>query len=222
MKYLFSILSIFLFMSSCGDCETDGLVIFELPVTLSPALDTFHVGDTISVVSSFSDEVYDQINKREFKLINFKFYLFMGVRELSDTQANNLGILNFDIIVGDGNLSYFEVHLDDGRNEAGYDVEYNYMNNSYNLSYKLVPRVKGLYVFIQNSLLGISPGGKWQHFEGKCPGTSIDAVTVLNRGSDNNIDLLKDSPDPHYSEWIFGAPQRRFYDNGLYAFYVVE
>ena len=61
-----------------------------------------------------------------------------------------------------------------------------------------------------------------QEFEGKCQRIEIGSAVKLNEGTDNNIDMLNDSPDPHYNDWMLQKPEQRFHRFGGYCFYVKE
>jgi len=60
-----------------------------------------------------------------------------------------------------------------------------------------------------------------QAFDGKCKNTKYNINTWLNNGLDNNISLLKLSPDEHYNKWILQKPNERFYGNS-FAYRVIE
>ncbi|HQW11390.1 MAG TPA: hypothetical protein PK076_08850 [Saprospiraceae bacterium] len=51
-------------LSCHKECNEFGDYDFELPATLSPAKDTFRIGDTITITSVFSVLVYDRTTKR--------------------------------------------------------------------------------------------------------------------------------------------------------------
>ena len=60
-----------------------------------------------------------------------------------------------------------------------------------------------------------------QAFEGYCNKTEYQLDTYLNKGQDNNIFLLKDSPNEHFNSWIFINPEERFYGRS-FAYRVIE
>jgi hypothetical protein len=221
MKYLITFLTISLYLNSCvrEKCQIAGSYEFELPVTLTPAKDTFHIGDTITVVSSFPDEVYERKTEKTYKLENFRFYPELIISELSDSVADRAALLNFEIIIDDA-TNFYRIDYNDGA--IDYIGEYSYAANSYDLEYKLVPKVSGFYIFGHAStLIGIGLGSD-QDFDGKCSNISVSAAMKLNGGADNNIEMLKYSPDPHYNDWILQKPEDRFYKFGGYCFYVRE
>ena len=98
--------------------------------------------------------------------------------------------------------------------------QYSYEEGRYALEYKIIPQQEGLFMFSHGSAL--FPQGEDQKFPGKCKHTGSSARVTLNGGADNNIEFLRNSPDPHYSEWIMARPEERFHKAGGYCFYVVE
>jgi len=215
--YLLTILSII--FSSCikKECQISGRYNFEIPVTLSPTREIYNIGDTITIISSFSEEVYDRNTDRYYALTDFSFYPRMIIREISDTITNEAALSNFDVLIDTiYNISGFQY------NSGGisYLWQYNYQNNYYNLSCNLIAKNPGLFHFSYSSSL--STTGEHQEFEGKCPRTANDATVVLNQGASNNFYLVNESPDPHYNEWMEGNPEARFHKHGGYCFRVVE
>ncbi len=190
---------------------------FEIPVTLSPIQDTFRIGDTITISSNFSDQVFDRVTCQRYPLIDFRFFPQMGITDLTDTSIMTQALKYFEVIVSK-DFDFRRTMYSDGA--ITYIGEYNYFNNEYSLEYKIIPQKAGVYFMSHSSsILGL---GDDQDFDGKCPDTGIDVYALLNEGDDNNIEFLKDSPDEQLNEWVFLDTDKRFYRVGAYAFYVVE
>lgn len=214
-NYLFPILILGLLFQACTkkDCDFDGAEYeFELPASLSPARDTFRVGDTIFISSSFNDEVFEFKTQMKYSLVNFRFYPVTGVYKIDTFPAIDDGLQYFDVFIS----PEFNYH----RGGELLFGQYNYENGVYLLAFKLIPRKPGLFYLEQGSAL--YPLEETQEFPGKCRNKISDARVTLNGGSDNNIGLLSDSPDPHYNAWILSDPDDLFYKFGGYCFYVVE
>ena len=62
----------------------------------------------------------------------------------------------------------------------------------------MIPRRKGVLIIAFGG--GIYESN--QEFEGKCKNITFSGGTPFNEGKDNNIYLLKESPIPHYNNWI--------------------
>ncbi|MBK8474665.1 MAG: hypothetical protein IPL33_22180 [Sphingobacteriales bacterium] len=213
MKYLI-IFSIFcLFLQACEDCLFPGGYVFDIPATLSPAKDTFNIGDTITISSIFSDQVYDKSTEQHYKLENFKFYPETFIYKIDTIRTvNNLS--EFDFII-DPKYNYYIFSYSTGdRSLIG---QYNYANNTYSLEYQIIPKVKGLYgLNHSSSIIGL---GESQDFEGRCRGIISDVDVTLNEGADNNVNFLLESPD-EIQRKIWEKRDKQFHRFGGYCFYV--
>lgn len=220
MKYLsFVLITIILLAGSClrKECrDIPGGYQFVIPVELSPALDTFQVGDTISIRSSFSNQVYEVNTARTYELDNFKFDPNIAAVKIDTVNADEGAIRLFTVAESNVELEFREYST----GASVYIGEYAYNNEIYNLELQIVPEQEGLFVLFINSLI---LDGR-QPFPGKCSGLDgyRPVMRINDNVTDNNIDLLSESPDPHYNDWILQRPQERFFDAGGYCFYVVE
>jgi len=204
---------------SCNkDCNDISSYIFELPVTLSPAKDTFNIGDTITITSTFSDVVFDRSTLKYFKLVDFKFYPEMRMREISDTATNEAALLNFEVLI-DGSYNFVPFQYSDGVSLVG---QYNYSNNKYQLEYKIIPTKAGLFYHSIFTLL--FEFGKNQDFDGRCPHSKagLDTYQKLNDGADNNVGFLLDSPEESWHFYYETKRESQFNRFGGYCFYVKE
>ena len=217
-KFKIIFLSIILFLSCNKNCDFPGSYTFEIPVSLSPAKDTFNIGDTITVISNFTDMVYERKTNEFYKLENIQFYPGTGIVKI-DT-LNQVSRINdhFDIFF-DTVYQYELQQFSEGQQYLF--GQYNYKDNAYSLKFRFVPKSKGLFYLQQGVDPTINPN---QTFEGKCSNnkTGLDGVVKLNNGADNNIHMLSSSPDPHYNTWTLNNPQDRFHKFGGYCFYVKD
>ena len=118
------------------ECQVpNGGYLFEIPVTLSPAKDTFRVGDTLSIVSEFSDDVFELNTARTYKLQDFIFDPGTGINKIDEKNSVSNISDNFDFWAPEGadyNLSYL------GSEGGQYAVgQYVYENGHYRLEFKL-------------------------------------------------------------------------------------
>ncbi len=216
---LFSIL--LLFTPSCGkkECQFGGAYQFEIPITLSPIKETYKIGDTISISSHFSDQVYEAETDQFYSLTDFKFRPAFEANEISDSIIDNAALNNFEVIIDTTKYDLTKFIYSSG--SVTYNGEYSYKNGEYLITYKLVPKKTGLYEFAQ-----ASRGGDLlenQNFPEKCKNKGINIRTILNnRISNNNIHLAMESPNEWYNSWIFQNPEERFTYLGKFIFYVEE
>lgn len=202
----------------CRDADFGGAYQFVVPATLSPAKDTFRVGDTIHISSVFSDEVFERQTQKYYKLENWRFYPDTGIDriDLADTPLVRDALLSFDVIVPEG-FDYSIYNYTSG--DVGLIGQYNYENETYALEYAIVPRDAGLFYFFHAAIQSFDED---QNFPGRCPRVPSNTNVELNGGAGNNIEFLSASPDPHYNDWVLQRPQQRFHNGGGYCFYVVE
>ena len=209
-------------LTSCrkNECKLLGRYMFELPATLSPVLDTFRVGDTITVRSYFPDEIYDRTTSRHYKLENFSFLPSTKVLKIDEDTIINAFPSHIEPLLDpktDYSLYYGSV------DEYYLMGEYRYADNHYHLEYKLVLREAGLYYHRFGSSVAFTD----QTFEGKCPHTkryrSLDGAVKINNGDayENNVEFLKDAPDNTFALNSYYRHEQ-FNRLGGYCFYVVE
>jgi len=153
MKYYFTLFVWILFYSCTPkECQISTHD-FVIPATFSPAKDSFSIGDTISIVSEFSNEVFDKGTNRNYILDNFKFFPGSNVTEISDTNSNNGAYAYFDVIV-DSVYNFNQFNYSTGR--ISYFGEYNSDSDSYSIKYLIIPKKKGLFFWFSSIALNIS------------------------------------------------------------------
>lgn len=213
---LVSIISVLFVACIKEECKINGgQYEFEIPVTLYPANDTFNIGDTIAIKSSFSDEVFERMTDRHYKLENFRFFPGTEIQRI-DVHPAIESLDDFEVIINPS-IEYEVRTFSSG--EKRLKGEYRYSSESYYLEFFLIPNKIGMYYIEQSVAPDISPH---QDFEGKCSNLEVGGAVVLNGGADNNIHMLSDSPDPHFNDWILQKPHERFHKFGGYCFYVKE
>ena len=211
--FLVSLLS---FLGCRKECQFDGSYAFVIPAQVNINKDTIQIGDTLTWTSSFTKEVYEQNSDQTYNLKDFKFYPYSSIIKIGLPNQKE-SFEDFEVLL-DSNYDFnFFTYSDGAKVLVG---QYNYSNDQYDLAYKLIPKAEGLYLFCHGSeIYGL---GEDQDFDGKCKKKSSDVYVSLNEGVDNNVNLLRDSPDPHYNDWILIDPQARFHNYGCYCFYVKE
>lgn len=218
----FFILSLLL-LPACTllDCENDvvGSYEFVLPITLSPALDTFRVGDTITLSSTFSNEVFERKTGKTFMLDDFQFYPKTWLSKIDTFPQNSSAIMEmFDHVVSKGE-DYGFFTFSSGATQL--TEEYEYDGENYALEIKFIPKRAGLFMLSQVS--SVENLGPDQSFPGKCRNEEVGAVSNLNnQEGDNNRELIYETADPTLITWVENGSGDRYADSGSYCFYVVE
>lgn len=215
MKYI----TLFILITTIYSCTNKECQIaggnyeFIIPVTLTPAKDTFNIGDTITIRSQFSNMVYERITEKNYFLDNIRFYPNSSVIRI-DTINQIDDFSEFNVIIDSSFELFFFNYSDGGRNLTG---EYNYEDDEYLLEYKIIPREKGLFLFNQASL--VESLGESQDFTDKCRNVDLNVAMALNDNSNNNVDFLLNSPSEAYIR-IWNKKDSKFFDAGGYCFYV--
>jgi hypothetical protein len=191
---------------------------FEIPVTSSPAKDTFRVGDTIHISSVFSDEVFERKTQQYYSLKKWRFFPETRIDriDLPDSFFVQEGLNDF-VYLPNSQYDYGIFNYSDG--SIGLVGEYLYTDGEYRLEYRLVPTKQGLFYFAH---LSVQSRGHDQDFPGRCSYKKSETHVVLNERMDNNSEYLANSPQKHYSEWMLLDVENRFHNHGGYCFYVVE
>ena len=210
-------------LSSCikkENCDriSGGSYEFVMPFSLSPAKETYHIGDTITISSFVNNPVYERKTGNNYILNNFKFYLVSQLYYM-DTLVNDYSDFNrFEVLFDSNynqNVSFYS------NNTSSILGQYNYQNNQYSYEFKLVAKEKGSYLLTQGS--SIDYYGKDQHFNGKCSNTDVDARFYMNGRSDNNSHLLDEAFNKYYKGYLANNKlETQFLDFGGYCFKVVD
>ncbi|MDR9375251.1 MAG: hypothetical protein RI842_09885 [Schleiferiaceae bacterium] len=210
-KALSFIISCFLLsLTSCEVNCNDNTYDWRLPFSVSPMKDTLLVGDTIHVVSEFG-KVWDRGNQRHYELEDYDFFPIMEITDIGDTLEQNPAD-QFDLIP--------TAHAGGWLVENGlYVLRYSYDDDLYRLAYLVVMKDTGRFLLSNGSQLLSNHRGR-QEFDGKCRRVGATAHGALAHPDSANIQMLEDSPDPHYHDWVLQKPQQRFHEFAGFAFYV--
>ncbi len=221
MKNIIILLAFLLTFSSCikeKNCDriSGGRYEFVLPFSLSPAQETYHIGDTITISSTVNNPVYERETGKSYFLDDFKFYLVSYLYYM-DTLINDYSDFNRFEVLLDSSYKQNIFTYSDGNNSIL--AQYNYKNNQYSYEFKLVAKEKGSYLFTTGS--DISYDGKNQFFEGKCSNISNDAKSYMNGRSDNNSHLLDEALNHNFKLYTKRL-DKQYLDFGGYCFKVVD
>ena len=154
---------------------------FKFQPFLSPAKDTFRIGDTISIVSTFSENVYELKTERTYSLIDFNFFPETSLRKWDiqqDTLSIDYGALsNFEVLI-DNKYNYEQSNFGEG--VISLVGQYLNQNGEYDLKYQFIPQEVGLFWLAQSSCLIAL--GEGQDFPGKCPKHDSNVQVQMNGG----------------------------------------
>lgn len=213
---------ILLTLSSCikKDCEIpNNLYEFEIPATLSPAKDTYKVGDTISVISRFPHQVYERNTQRTYDLADYIFNPTIVIWEVSNEEINETVLNDFEVIVDTSIYNFHKNELSSSETTF-YEGTYLNKNGEYSLEYKFIPTKTGLYLFSKSSFF--SPSTANQPFPEKCNNVESGAWVRLNAGQNNNPQFLLNSENEYLRTTIYPRRKDDFNGFGNFMFYVQE
>lgn len=202
----------------CRDLPV-GAYTFILPVAIEPQRLTFSVGDTITVRSSFDNQVEEKYTGNTFLLDSINFYPVSFVENYTSGETV-YDFRGLEFIV-DSTSQYFNRRVYSDGTES-LEGRYDYRQGEYELTYRVVPTQPGLYALFQGA--DFVGSGERQNFPGKCQRAFIrGGCMVVNNGAANGIELLEARrAENERIEWILREPDFRFHEMGGFAFEVVE
>jgi len=217
MKYLILLIIGFVItLNSCKktqECPRE----FELSGQVQPYAETYHIGDTITLISSFSKLIMSKNTNLFYNMEDIKWYPSLGVYKIDSGTIEDVHKTNEYIHLlncSDSNYHWFTFSSGKTIINANYTLE----SDSFKLSFQILPKKIGIFKLEFGGGLMDSE----QEFEGKCKNTPFDAYTILNTPKDNNIVLLKESPMEYYNDWLYNHHQDKFYKRGSFVFRVIE
>jgi hypothetical protein len=130
--------------SSCNKDKTrweEVLFEFEIPLNITPGIDTLNVGEELTLKADFSDSLYDRLSQKKYYLPSFNLNTVAVIRKLTNpllsTTEQQSAVRKFQINNINGGL----INL----SETFADVNFAYQNNQYLFTVKLQPLEKGVY-----------------------------------------------------------------------------
>ena len=221
-KIIFGLYLIALLLQSCTKPEKCARY-FEIPATIKPAWREYHVGDTILIESTFSKEVL-AFNSENTELHTFDM---SGIKWEPITlvfRIDTLGQAGYSSMRED--FVFYPSPLFDyapftfSTNSNVLVGEYAGKSDSFTLVIKLSCKTAGTFFLRQNSRV-IAGATYAQDFPGRCGRNGFDVWVKMNDGVNNNVDLLKESPDPYWNNLIFNQAKSQFYQVGGCCFRVL-
>jgi hypothetical protein len=215
MKNLLFLLLLPILFQNCAPKECPYW--FQIPASVSPYEEEYHIGDTITITSKFHKDVFELNTEEYYNMEGIIWYPGISIINLISTNQEIIPDFssNFDF-VADSTYNLYIRDLSSGSNYLFAD--YVFKNDTFELVIKIIPKTSG--TFLLN--FGNSNDDDQQDYPGKCRRTGFEAKTLMNEGLDNNIELLKLSTFEKYNTWVFEREQVRFYDSGGFCFKVVE
>lgn len=175
---------------------------FTLPVSITPAKEVYNIGDTITIISEFSDQLVGlnieetEIGTFDMKGIQWKpririFKIDTFITERDDHVSKIAA--NFYIDVSN-TLFEYKVYSTGDEALVGEYVE---QGNKFSFKIIISPQIKGTYYIEFDSRNNYGNFG-FQDYPGVCKNDILNIYYKTNEGKDNNLHFLKESPDPFW------------------------
>jgi hypothetical protein len=212
MKYYLFFLVFFCFQD-CTSCKLDNTVCerkydFEIPFSISPAIDTFKIGDTIWIESIIQNFLIDGSTGEKINVENHNFKVKTGFSRIDtlgyDSSADNFVVIN---IKG----KYLVKNL--GPNLSIINIEYQKEEMRRSLKVGVIFKRKGIYqTSMTNIVADLEEGINLT--ETNCT-QRINLAYSMNNGEENNYYLEQYDVNviPSFDE---------FMKAGAYNFVVIE
>ena len=194
-------------------CEGEAVLLFDfdMPYTVTPAKDTFTVGDTIWVESTINSQMLNKRNGKTYTVNDFNFKI-SGV--LLDLKSNPcLPTVAYDMVDATGQLYSAD------RSDNYFYMRYTFSGAAYYWKAGFVLKQKGLFAFLPDTNIDDS-NLKQQSPPQQITSCNYESVNlnILRQGIAPNTYLLLQAADPYVREpWDIGP-----FEQTAFAFYVKE
>ncbi len=211
--FLLLILAVSISCKKQEDCPREFVVYGKV----NPYKETYETKDTLSLSIQFTNMILSRDLNKEFDLTNVNlsvgFHIYRIDSPSTGYYSSAIDYCKYiDLDTLNLNINYFS----DGTSMLNGTMRVLRGTNS--ISIKFVPTIAGLYMLT----FGVFTIQNNDQYEGGCKRSFFDLSTILNKGQDNNIDLLKQSPNEHFNTWMIQKPERFYYQKSGFAYRVIE
>lgn len=181
---------------------------FEIPFTVSPAKDTFSIGDTITIESNFGDSLFNHLTKKYYQIGDLDFFIFIYIADLKTDPM--IGSLNYDIFPVTG-------LTDEDPSSFGKEffMKHEYKDFQHRYKVKIVMREKGYFGFSPSSYISLEKLSQSGQHITDCENEVVGLFYNTNNG-DGNFYMKQFAADHHVIEW----KNENIRKSGWYFFYV--
>lgn len=200
---------------------------FQLEVDVNPIETIYEVGDTLSVVISFSESIFDLTTQGDFILPRDYAYMSNSLVRFADSVRDDNIAFMIDTVVT-------VLNLQDLNNEYGSFINRGFDGNTsllsqfvfdeedliYSFKYQIKLDKPGLYVLENSSNIGDTDLFGPLEIEGICKDAAISSVVTLNEAAQSNFFLLEGTEVPLYINTLIERELTRFDEFGSFVFKV--
>lgn len=169
----------------------------ETPLTITPHKMVYHVGDTITFSTIFSDSIYDRETGRTFKIEDFPFQPVVGIYHFYSGYEWDAGLRVNDLIVDE---KYHPQYNYSSNYADAFRAETIYKDGMYNFQFQVVFKKTGRYILLFTDMYEAHSASKYSDelnaeanavdWEGKCSTPSICTIVQGNAHLDEFMDEL--------------------------------
>lgn len=218
MKTVFFILSIFLVISACKKEITKCPKDFIINGIVEPYSLTYKIGDTIELIVDSEKMIWDKETEGYYDLSSVNLDCLFLIYDISVNNGSYAisHVTNFVKVINDNIYKPKLQDFSDGSQIVFSDVIF--INGRFKTRLQFIPIDTGNFMLTYGPYLIEDK----QEFLYKCKNTSTDLSTRLNIDKDNNIDLLKESPNEYFNTWMVSDPERFYETKSGFAYRVIE
>ncbi len=182
---------------------------FEIPFTISPAKDTFAIGDTITIMSNFGDSLYNHLSQKYYQIGDFDFLISIYINDLKT-----------DPMIGTKNYSVFPV-IGTTKEELSsigkqFFIKHEYKENNHRYTAKIILQEAGYFVFSPQSFISVYKLSDLEQHITDCEYESVNLTYNTNHSIDNNLYMNQFAADNDIRNWTYENIKM----GGFYFFYV--
>ncbi len=194
-------------------CEGEAVLLFEfdIPYVAAPSADTFKVGDTLWIESTFGSQMLNKHNGKTYAVNDFNFKISGVLLNLESNPC--LPSADYDMIDASGQLYTAD------RSGDYFYMRYAFNGATYYWKAGFVLKQKGLFAFLPDTNID-DANLKAQSPPQQITSCNYEAVllNITRQGIAPNTYLLQQAADPYVREpWDIGP-----FEQTAFAFYVKE
>jgi hypothetical protein len=188
-------------MNCCKDVENCPRF-FTLPVSITPVRDTYNIGDTIKIVSEFSNQLIG-LNIEQKEIGTFDMHGIKWKPRIRIYKIDTL-IPKRDDHISEITNYFYPILIDTSLVLENFSTrsqiilgEYKELNSIFSLNFLLIPKTKGIFYVEFDSGNNYGTFG-FQDYPGVCDNEKLYVYYKTNEGQNTNLHYLKESPDPYW------------------------
>lgn len=181
---------------------------FEIPFIISPVKDTFIIGDTITIESSFGDSLLNHYNNKYYQIGDFDFFTFIYINDLRTNPI--IGTTKFEIIPVIGRTKE-----DPSSFGKQFFMKHDYKDFKHRYMVKIVMQDSGYFVFSPASFIVEHTLNELGQQITDCERESVSLNYKTNNGN-GNFSFRNFALDQNVREW----KEENMKLSGLFFFYV--